>query len=1033
MTPQVVGQQDVGQFVVGDPELGIGRLVGLDAGTARIRYFRGPLVEPFVERQWDRSEVVLADIRPHSRVYYHDGRRWRIGRVDAEHPSRDGRYAIALPNSDGEILAGAQFDVRWRAPIENPYEILASLGSDSPSVYEPRVDLIGSWHRIRAAGAGVEGLLLSSVELHDHQLTVVRSVSNDTNRRYLLADEVGLGKTIEAAALVRQALVDDPTGDALVLAPDHLRQQWAEELLDKFHTGEFGSASIRVRAHDDPDSWPDDPPRVLVVDEAHHLTRAGPFGQAVISRVAALAHGATDVFLLSATPVRSNEVAFLDLLHLLDPANYQPTDVEAFTRRVELRDDLAMIHHSLTPDLDEFDLSLYADELQSTFPEDDTLARLVHLALEAEDTARPERIGQVRDHLSATYRLHHRLLRTRRTPEISETFGVRGRRRGRPFTIEIGDDTDHTRTGLLESFRQHLAELVDSGLELRTAAAAFGRLGEVCGSLPQALLEFVELPTPDGPDELAHRWLSSQGDAWKHSLEAAAPGVLEATVQQLGAIAISRDVGKIVVASAHRCVAEAVSSALSSAFGSHRVAEHTTGIPRDENAASVDRWRDDPDCRVLVCDSSAEEGINLQAADAVVHLDLPWEVFRLEQRMGRADRFVREKSTPVGSMVIIYGEQPYALGWFLFAADSCGVFDQSASSLQYVLADLESQLLGRVITEGVGLFDEDIEVRRERLEAEARRIAAHDSLDAVSAVHRELNGRLLSEDRAPDLGNALKKWLAGVGAKLRTPSRGTVQIAARPRLQVPFGLEVAVAPWMERELALTRHAATARGVQPVRPGHGLLDAIVGHLQDDERGVAFAFMRPAKGCWPPVPVFRTDFIVRAAQGDHLDQAAVKAGLGVWLAIERESSFSPLMETVYTSDDGSEVATQAVIRPYDRGTGDRNLASRPQLFDSLTTAMNWEDVCATGLRNARRVLDTRESVFPRAAAAARVLRSVIDAEVSSHHARVTAGLGTDHDRLNALEAVGSSVPDELSLEIDVVGCGAIVLADPARIGA
>ena len=80
-----------------------------------------------------------------------------------------------------------------------------------------------------------------------------------------------------------------------------------------------------------------------------------------------LAHGASDLFLLSATPVRSNEVAFLDLLHLLDPQNYQPHDLGAFTRRVQMRDELALIHHSLTPDLDEFDFSLYADQLRSMF------------------------------------------------------------------------------------------------------------------------------------------------------------------------------------------------------------------------------------------------------------------------------------------------------------------------------------------------------------------------------------------------------------------------------------------------------------------------------------------------------------------------------------------------------------------------------------------------------------------------------------------------------------------------------------------
>ena len=176
----MVDRSDLGQFVVGDPGLGTGRLVGLDGATARIRYFRGPTRDPYIERLLDVSQVTAAEIRTHSRVYFHDGHRWRIGRVDGEHPNHDGRYLVALPNSAGEILSSDEFDIRWQPKVQDPYEILTSLGGDSPLVYEPRADLIASWHRLRAAAAGVEGLLLGSVELHDHQLTQSCEASQTT-------------------------------------------------------------------------------------------------------------------------------------------------------------------------------------------------------------------------------------------------------------------------------------------------------------------------------------------------------------------------------------------------------------------------------------------------------------------------------------------------------------------------------------------------------------------------------------------------------------------------------------------------------------------------------------------------------------------------------------------------------------------------------------------------------------------------------------------------------------------------------------
>jgi ATP-dependent helicase HepA len=875
-------------------------------------------------------------------------------------------------------------------------------------------------------------LLLGSVELHDHQLTIVRSVSNERERRYLLADEVGLGKTVETGALIWQALNDRPTSEVLVLAPDHLRQQWVEELNDKFHIYGFSDASLRIRAHERPETWSDRPFQILVIDEAHHLTRAGPFPATVLERVAGLAHSATDLFLLSATPVRSNESAFLDLLHLLDPKNYQPDDLKSFTRRVEMRDEVALIHLSLSPELDEFDFSLFADQLRSSFPHDGTLASLVDQALVCSDDQRPDRIVRVREYLSETYRLHHRLLRTRRTPQISTTFGVRGRRRGRPFTVEIGDDSDNVRFDLIEDFRNHLAELVDAEeVKSDEAGDALRLLGEACGSLPHALLELPAADESEGGIGVVRRWLASYGDAWQRYVGAIAPVVLDEVVRQIGAMSISRDRGKVVVVSAYTTVAQVVAASLADAFWGHRVAMHVSSQSREENAASVARWRSDDRCRILVCDASAEEGLNLQTAGVVFHLDLPWAVFRLEQRLGRVDRFARGISQPVESIVFIYGEQAYAQGWFLFAADSCGVFDQSVSSLQYVLADLESEVIESAIAGGVGVFDSDIELRRQHLRGEAERIAAHDSLDSLSGVHREINDCLIREDDSQKLGAALKTWLTGVGAKVLSPARGSIQIGSSSRLQVPLPLELAIARWVGQELALSRQAAVERRVPLVRPGNELLDEIARHLRHDDRGVAFAFVRPMRNVWPPIPIFRTDFLVRAPMRQRMDISARERELISWLQIQYESLLPPVHETVYMSQLGEETEVPAVTRSYSKAMGDRNLVSREWLFGDLAAHLDWEAICGQGLVNARTILNGRDSVGPRAVRAAQALRSLIDSQLLALRARSATGLESVGERIQAFEGLRMAVPDRLEVAVDVIGCGVIILADPGVI--
>ena len=929
--------------------------------------------------------------------------------------------------------------MRWSVGIENPFEILATLGGDSPFVYGARTSLISEWHRQRAAAIGVEGLLLGSVELHDHQLTVVRSVADNTSRRYLLADEVGLGKTIEAGALVWQYLCRNPKAEVLILAPDRLRLQWAEELLGKFHIDHFGDASIRIKAHDDNGSWPSGPVDMLVVDEAHHLTRASHHGQAALDRLAELARRATEVLLLSATPVRSNEVAFLDLLCLLDPDNYRKEDVQAFTRRVEMRDRLALTYQAMTPDLGAFEASLYAKQFREDFPDDSVLHLLADQAIECADADRPESVARLREHLSETYRLHHRLFRTRRTPEISESFGVRGRRRGLPFTVDIDDDSDRVRFGLVEEFRHYLAELVDIGeVDESGAARSLRMLAEACGSLPTSLLAIDEssmsMPVRQDrqPESIMIKWLDDHGDVWRRDLNAYAPIVLERTVETIGYMTLSRDRGKVVVTSVFSSVAQVVAQALADRFGGHRVATHLHSQTRDHTAADVERWRSEGVCRVLVCDSSAEEGLNLQAANLIIHLDLPWEAFRLEQRIGRADRFVECSAPPVESIVMMYGDQPFALSWCSFVADACGVFDRSVSSLQYVLSDVEGAIQSRALLEGATALDSEIESHQTALSEEAHRIAAHDSLDAVGDEHGHLNRLLLDSDADRPLGFALKTWISGVGGKVRHPRRDTMDLAHHPRPQVPFHLEVAMAPWVGKELAITRASAVEFGLPILRAGHGLIDAVVEHLAGDDRGVAFAFLRPIRGHWPPTPVFRTDFLVRSVVSQHLSEVAAENELSGWLNLLIESLMPPVPETVFVSAAGAEVAHASVSDPYDRSRGDRNLTSRPELFDVLITHLNWEALCERGLDASMEVLVRRPSVATAPSKASTTIASTIGSKLSRLRARGYIGTYPEEDQISAFSRLAAVIPDRLEVTIDVVGCGAVILADPEMIG-
>lgn len=93
----------------------------------------------------------------------------------------------------------------------------------------------------------MSGLISSLIELEEHQAEVVKRVLQDPVQRYLLADEVGLGKMIEAGVLIGQYTLDAPADHrVLVVAPPPLVMQWRRELRRRFLLGHLLGESIRV-------------------------------------------------------------------------------------------------------------------------------------------------------------------------------------------------------------------------------------------------------------------------------------------------------------------------------------------------------------------------------------------------------------------------------------------------------------------------------------------------------------------------------------------------------------------------------------------------------------------------------------------------------------------------------------------------------------------------------------------------------------------------------------------------------------------
>ncbi len=232
-------------------------------------------------------------------------------------------------------------------PIDIPLSLeidLAPLTAALAGLPEPE----GRWFGLRqqwshlGLAQGFDELLclpqLTGIEPLWHQVETVRKVLKQFRGRVLLADEVGLGKTIEAGMVLKEYALRGMAERALVLVPASLVGQWREELETKF--GLTFATTYDPLLRDDPDAfWAQ--PRVIasiasarrkehaerlasrqydlvIVDEAHHLRDRSSASWKLVDAL-----NKRFLLLLSATPVQNDLVELYTLLTLLEARHLQ--------------------------------------------------------------------------------------------------------------------------------------------------------------------------------------------------------------------------------------------------------------------------------------------------------------------------------------------------------------------------------------------------------------------------------------------------------------------------------------------------------------------------------------------------------------------------------------------------------------------------------------------------------------------------------------------------------------------------------------
>lgn len=1059
--------------------LGIGKQIDQVGSICAVQYFDGPTSDPVV-REIKQDLIEHVTLAEQTRIYHFDEAVgvWEIGRLLDDHGDSQ---LVQFPNSKTKHLKSDGVFVRWAPPIKDPTPFLANRINESPRFSDARSAFVRSQMRQRAASIGMSALLACAVELEAHQIEVVRRILQDPVQRYLLADEVGLGKTIEAGVLIRQCVLDTQHKcTILVLVPQALVSQWRDELASKFFLGRSLDRLIHVVALDDGDRIRAILPRatMLVIDEAHHLTERSLGGaKGIYADIAQTAPAIERVLLLSATPALHNERGFLEMLHLLDPGTYPLDGEAAFRRKVEGRQALAEIVAGLTPE-NALYLDYTIDQLGALFPDDDLLQQhasalraIVETMPDESDPALVEAIGRLHAHLSEVYRLHRRILRHRRrsigglTPERSGAEIVRYRSSDRAALTAAIDDWRFGEALALDAAASEALwadrvrafwQVLDRASQYPgSGAGMIGFLARQTAMIGEAV-RFASISRCLGRSGL----FEDRADAL---IEALRP-LLDAKTQ---------------------CVIFC-SDAKTADMLAKRIAEHLGIVVYRHDPDGTD-WmvfRDSAEHPILVCDRRAEEGLNLQGGKkVVVHYDLPFNPNRLEQRLGRADRYGSGEA--VRSLVLACEDDPIEIAWIAYVDSALKVFNRSVASLQYLIEQTVRDIARALFTDGaealVDLTNDSIG-EHGLIEREIKAIDQQDALDALGMPPSDLVDELADVDEdwqalASDTALWLEQMLQfgrgdehgasdGPSSQFRyvysTSNRHTLiplpvfmshcadALDLAPNMR--SGRSIRTIPYTFRRRTALGRSARARGVGLLRYGDALLSGMTAITEADDRGRSFAMWRfdPDHVGDPVADVyFRFDFVLEANIAEAVetlcDHRRDTSAAGAAIRRRGDMALPPFHRSLWLDRELTTVTDSALLarlaRPYaaEPGQGgalDLNLNARrwPRVLQlGLPELSFWSDLCGKARVAAETALLADPNLIESLARAEQRALQIDLGRIGQLRARSRAEVAAEDDgELAFEERLAVAIRDGIrapSVRVDTVGAVFVSASRPA----
>lgn len=664
-------------------------------------------------------------------------------------PVRRGRqiYRVSFPDGVTDVL---EPDLRADFDSTDPFDCCKS------GVFGTYADFskINTTFKIQNSNnSTISSLKASKTLFRAYQFKPLLKFLNSPTRRILVADEVGLGKTIEAGHVMLELKARKELRNVLIVCPKSLQHKWKAELLEKFGLdftiydtakeliADLSSGVKIVRAilnyekirlketkEDEKDETIkkkaknnnlvdfliDNPCRFSMVlcDEAHKLRNSNT----QTYKGAEIIMGNTDSALfLTATPVMIDEENLYNLLHLLDGKRY--FNYQIFKNRIEENkpfiEALSMLNsnqplHDIKEKLlstsirsrfvnsDEEEIYSNSSSVSEIYKEDPLFQEILNL-LEQDDCHKLRaRLQYLISSMSVMNTVFSRTRKREVTMDMSQA-----ERQPHVAKVVLYDDEREEFDNVIEEYRDDNSYVDYWGEEKLTQGGALGlvqKKRQVASSVWAYLNEESDLDK--GIDQYsAHK-------------DAKVDKVIEIITE-----VFKRGTKKLVIFALFRKTLKYLSIRLKRA-GFNSVIIHGQVASEDRNKI-LHQFKTDDDTQILLSSEVGSEGLDMQFCNSMVNYDLPWNPMVVEQRIGRIDRF-GQKAKVVNIYNIIVADSIQEM-IYMRLLDRIGIFKGTVGDMEAILDAPVGD--GRTIQDVYNKMEKEFFTENLSPEAQERKIA----------------------------------------------------------------------------------------------------------------------------------------------------------------------------------------------------------------------------------------------------------------------------------------------------------------------